>query len=384
MLYEKNKNVVSRWVDFENPKGAKGVAAFENGCAKGHAFDKIPARSTVTLLDVQGSGVIRRIWMTLSDLTPETLRALVLRMYWDHSGKPAVDCPLGDFFGFSLAKMATYESELFSSPEGRSFNCFIPMPFFEAAKVEIVNESTKNVDRLFYDIDFTYESLDKENTMYFHAWWNRELRTELYKDYTALPTIHGSGRLLGVNVGILTSPEYGDSWYGEGEVKIYLDGDSGQPTIAGTGIEDYTGTAWGMGVYSNRTQGCLEAEAVKGRWSFYRWHTVDPIWFSSDISVRIQQIGGATKEPILLFQKNNARMHIVSRDDEHGFVRLFDKENPFILSENEVCEKDTWYNFYREDDYCSVAYLYLDKPDSELPTVQSIDIRQAKIKDGNP
>lgn len=191
--FRPNRQAVSRWADFENPSAQPGAGAHENGCAKGHAFESLAPGQTVTLLNTSGSGVIRRIWMTLSDRSPHTLRALTLSMYWDGARTPAVCCPLADFFGHGLALPHPFESELFSSPEGRSFNCFVPMPFFTGARILLKNESAVPIKRLFYDVDFTLEPLKPDEALYFHAFWNREAPTRLLRDYTVLPCVYGHG-----------------------------------------------------------------------------------------------------------------------------------------------------------------------------------------------
>jgi hypothetical protein len=203
---------------------------------------------------------------------------LTLSVYWDGQKAPAVLAPLGDFFGIAHGQLCAFESALLSNPEGRSFNCFIPMPFRSSARIILGNDSKKDVSILFYDVDFErFQKLPKD-ALYFHCYWNRKLRNELGKDYEILPRVTGRGRLLGINVGVLSKTEYEGSWWGEGGVKMYLDGDEQHPTIAGTDTEDYTGTAWGLGRFANRYQGCPVADTIHHIWSFYRWHIPDPIF----------------------------------------------------------------------------------------------------------
>lgn len=152
-LFEKALGAQTRWSSFENVKAQRAGAALENNGAKGHAFDRLAAGETKTLLDVGGSGIVHRIWMTISDRSPEMLRSLRLDMTWDHASNPAVSVPLGDFFGIGLGRKAPFECALFSDPEGRSFNSFVPMPFRTAARISITNESGKDLSHLFYDIN---------------------------------------------------------------------------------------------------------------------------------------------------------------------------------------------------------------------------------------
>ncbi len=135
-LYELPENTKTRWSSFENSGAEKGAGALENKGGKGHPFHPIKAGGSVTLLDVQGSGTVRRIWLTINDRSPEMLRSLRINMYWDNREEAAVSVPLGDFFGIGLGQRVPFESELFADPEGRSFLCFIPMPFAEGANVK--------------------------------------------------------------------------------------------------------------------------------------------------------------------------------------------------------------------------------------------------------
>ena len=276
-----------RWATFENPKAAPGAGGKENKTAKGHAFEPIEAGASTTLLDVKGAGIVQIIWLTVNDRSPEMLRALRLDMYWDGATKPAVSVPLGDFFSISHGRIMPFENTLFSSLEGRSFNCFIPMPFQKSARITVTNESEKRLDLFFYDVDFQLVDTLPKESLYFHCHWRRELITVLGKDFDLLPNVEGRGRLLGINFGLITAPEYGKSWWGEGEVKIYTNGDGEFPTIVGTGSEDYLGSGWGLGKFINRTQGCPVAEDCTGFGSLYRFHLEDAQFFQKNMRATI-------------------------------------------------------------------------------------------------
>jgi len=376
--YNMPENVETNWSSFENLNGLKGVGAQENKGAKGHPSDQIKAGETVTLLHVKGAGIIRRIWLTINDRSPEMLRSLKLNMYWDSADKPAVSAPLGDFFGVGLGRRIAFENELFADPEGRSFNCFIPMPFKTEAKITITNESDKNLNALFFDVDFTQQEIQSDNVLYFHAYWNRQSPTTLGKDFEILPQISGKGRFLGVNMGVKTDPVYKESWFGEGEVKIYLDGDTEFPTLAGTGTEDYIGTAWGQGAFCNRYQGSLIADTEKGEFAFYRYHIPDPVYFHKDIKVAIQQIGGWPKKQVLELIEDGAKLKPVTISaGPDNFVKLMEKPD---VSLDDDSLPDGWTNFYREDDVSSTAYFYLNKPVNDLPKLAPVEFRTAGMK----
>ena len=372
------KEVQTRWSSFENPTAGKGLSASENKGAKGHPFDKIPAQETVTLLDVQGSGTVRRIWMTINERTPKMLRSLTLNMYWDGNEKPAVSVPLGDFFGIGLGKKVAFESSLFADPEGRSFLSFVPMPFKTAAKITITNNSDKDLGALFYDVNITMGAHD-EDMLYFHAFWNRDLKTTLGEDFVILPKIEGKGRFLGMNMGINTNDVYEDSWFGEGEVKMYMDGDGELPTLAGTGIEDYVGTAYGQGEYSQDYQGSLIAKPKEGEFAFYRYHIPDPVYFYDDLKVTVQQIGGAPQDVVREFIENDVPLTPITIDNnKEGFIKLLEDDASVDFYGENVPEG--WTNFFRQDDVSSTAYFYLDAPTTNLPPLQTLEIRTKNLE----
>ncbi len=369
-LFEMPSGVSSRVSSFENPNGLKGSGGKTNKTAKGNAFEMVDPGTTKTLLDITGQGTIQRIWLTI-DQNPVKLRSLRLQMFWDKATKPAVDVPLGDFFVYNVGKQVAFESALFTTGEGRSFNCYIPMPFKKAARIILVNEGSEPV-KLFYDVDFLMQAL-KPEALYFHAYWNRRSTGKPGDDFVILPTVPGKGRFLGMSVGLLTDPAYGKSWWGEGEVKMYLDGDSKYPTINGTGAEDYIGSAWGLGAFTHFYQGATVANDSTGQFNFYRWHIPDAIYFTKDIRVTIQQIGGWGKNDLQQLIDKGVNLQPVTIDAQGKFVRLFDLEKYPAL--NDPSLPDGWVNFYRVDDYSAVSYFYLDKPTSNLPPLAAVSQR---------
>ena len=352
------------WTSFENPSGSKGAAAKENKGAKGHAFDRILAGDSCVLLDMDGPGIINRIWLTVSKRDPEMLRALKIKIYWDNSAVPAVNVPLGEFFCNGGGTMTVFENCFFSNPEGKSMNSNIPMPFKTKARIVVKNESSENLSHIFYDVNLTRLDKWNDDMLYFHCYWNRENPTTLGKDYTVLPEIKGEGRFLGVSFGVYPNPAYRGGWWGEGEVKFYLDGDKDLPTLCGTGVEDYVGTAWYMGAYSNRYQGCpLNGSAGGlGLWSLYRFHVPDPVLFKESCRVTLQQIGGGSYDDVLKLHKENVPLIPVTVDleKEWKFLRLLDLEKPLSIEDPDFPK--AWVNYYRQDDVSSTAYFYLNRP----------------------
>ena len=374
-LYQMPANTKSRLSSFENPDGIKGNGGKTNKTAKGNAFEWMQPGETKTLLNINGEGTIQRIWLTI-DQNPVKLRGLRLQMFWDGESKPAVDVPLGDFFCNNLGKKIAFQSALFSSGEGRSFNCYIPMPFRKSAKLLLVNEG-KEIVMLFYDVDFILGKVPAD-ALYFHAYWTRQNTNKAGDDFVMLPKVNGKGRFLGVSVGLNSDSTYGKTWWGEGEVKMYMDGDTQYPTINGTGSEDYIGSAWGLGTFSNLYQGCTLASDSLRQYVFYRLHIPDAIYFNSDIKVVIQQIGGGDTKQVRELIKNGANLKPVTVALPSSFVRLLDEKNYLAVTDEKF--PDGWVNFYRVDDYSSVTYFYLDKPASNLPSLSPVDVRIKNVK----
>ncbi|MBI2424709.1 MAG: DUF2961 domain-containing protein [Candidatus Hydrogenedentes bacterium] len=384
-LFEVPPTHESRWISFENPSGAKGAGATSNQGGKGAAFEELAAGETRTLMDYAGCGTVRRMWLTCSpfrapkDLkSREMFRMLRLRMYWDGAEKPAVDVPLGDFVGAVLGEATTFESALIAAPEGRSANLYFAMPFRSHAKVTVTNESDRRLSHFYYDIDLTLEPAQPEHMTYFHAHWHRIPKTALREDFELLPRVEGRGRYLGVHVGVIANPDY-TGWWGEGEVKMYLDGDTAQPTIVGTGTEDYIGTGWGQGVYHNAYQGALVTDNDRGHYSFYRYHIPDPVYFQKDIRVTLQQIGGDMKGAVIKMLDKGVELLPVSINDENGFTRLLDGDTPLDIRKDKL--PTGWTNFYRRDDMSALAFFYLDQPSSALPELAPVTDRAAGLTD---
>ncbi len=361
-IYEMPTGVESRMASGENPTGEKGKGGRANGGRKGAATVPIKAGESRILAEANGtSGTVRRIWMTFPDRTPQQLRSYKIEMYWDGAAKPAVSAPVGDFFGIGLGMKVPFQSAFFSDPEGRSFNCFIPMPFKTGMKIVLVNESKADLGELFYDVDYTLGDRHPANMLYFHAHYRRENPTMIQKDYEILPKITGKGRYLGANVGVIVNTnEYANTWWGEGEIKMYLDGDTTNPTIAGTGTEDYIGTAWGQGQFNNLYAGSPVADERFFRWCFYRYHVVDPIYFYKDARITMQQIG---------YLAPHSRGNLIY--NKRQIIEAGPGQKPKDLS------KDG--KFERSDDWSSCVYFYLDKPVNDLPSIDPVEKRIAGL-----
>jgi hypothetical protein len=360
-LYVMPQGVETRWANAENFKGEKGRAGMANDGWKGSPCIGLDPNQSKVLAEVHGtSGTIRRIWITPFEKTPEILRGIVLEMYWDDDVKPAVSVPLGDFFCNGLGRMSKMESVLFSNPEGRSFNCYIPMPFKKSMKIIARNESDVKCSMLFYQIDYTVGDQHGDDMLYFNAYYHRENPTSLGVDFEILPKIKGYGHFLGTNFSVIANRElYPGAWWGEGEVKIYLDGDVNWPTLCGTGTEDYIGTGWGQGQFCSLYQGCTFADMEKMQFCFYRFHVVDPVYFREDIRVTIQQLGGAGPDIWPLWRKIGKPIY----RGQKGMVEL-------DLSEKLGNQLPGFVLFKRQDDWAACAYFYLNKSSTNLPPLE--------------
>lgn len=364
-LYDVPEGIQTRWASPENWDGAKGAAGQAHGGSdtssqgrKGSPFFSLKAGEQKVLAHAENtSGTVRRIWITISNRSPVALRGLRLDMYWDGADRPAVSAPLGDFFGQGLGRCVTFQSALFSNPEGRSFNCIVPMPFRTGMKIVVTNESDADEPMFFYDVDYTLGDAHGATVMYLHAHWRRERQTTFKRDYEFLPKVTGRGRFLGVNVGVIAdTATYFKSWWGEGECKVYLDGDAAFPTLCGTGTEDYIGTAWGQGHYAHLYQGCHLADHENYQYAFYRYHIPDPIYFQRDIRVTMQQIG--CWGPGTIQQMRDAGRKLVGG---RGLVDM-----------DEASEANSYGLFERQDDWSSCAYFYLDQPTNDLPALAPV------------
>ena len=180
MIYKYVKSE-PRWINFENIKGEKGGGGKENNGAKGHAWEHFYQGEEKVLCDIEDSGIVRKIWITLSNREPDILQNVFLKMYWDEAELPQVEVPIGDFFCMGLGKMVRFENNFFSTAEGRSFSCFIPMPFKKHCKIVLCNNSGIYINNLFYDIDITLQDVFDDD-MHFHAEFQNIERNEIEKD----------------------------------------------------------------------------------------------------------------------------------------------------------------------------------------------------------
>lgn len=217
-----------------------------------------------------------------------------------------------------------------------------------------------------------------------HSYWQRDINTNRGIDFEILPKVEGQGRYLGTNIGVVGDSTYQGTWFGEGEVKIFLDGDDEYATLVGTGTEDYIGTGWGQGEYDQMIQGSLVSDKEHDIYTFYRYHTVDPVYFHQDCRVTLQQIGNSQRAHLRKMREAGAEFDIVwqyvSRDGMDATKRYLDIENPPKLEDDDFPDGFST-NFYRSDDVSATAYFYLNKPVNELPEIQPVEERVEKMQE---
>ena len=289
---------------FTGEKGRGGMATEGTGAAYGAHLGgqgwkvspsvHIAAGETFTLCDIAGSGAIQHIWLTPTG----GWRNQVLRMYWDGSATPAVECPLGDFFAMGWDKYAQINSLAVCVNPGTAFNCYWEMPFRTGARITLTNESEEQ-RTLYYQIDYT-ECAVPDDAAYFCAQWRRVNPLPYGDVVNVLDGVTGRGQFVGMYCawGVNNS-----GWWGEGEVKFFLDGDDEFPTICGTGTEDYFCGSYNFDVEGQYTEfstpyaGMPQVLRPDGtyrsqqRFGLYRWHLTDPIRFRTDLRVTMQALG---------------------------------------------------------------------------------------------
>jgi hypothetical protein len=297
---------------------------------------------TLTILDVDGPGMISHIWFTIDDNEPYALKRIVLRMYWDGEKDPSVETPIGDFFGLGLGLYYTWQSELLSVGNNSALNSFFPMPYQHHARITVTNEGKEAVNNFYYNIEYrSYARPLPADTLYFHAEYrqaqpNPGWTNQWYENGDPVVNYHrnldgkdnyvwleakGHGQYVGVTMSVLQNQ---DGWWGEGDPMFFIDGE--KTPVVGTGSEDYFLGAWDFGgAFSYMLYGApvVDKELAGGRSSVYRFHLDSPIPFKTDFKATI----------------------------EHGHAN------------------------HRSDNFYSVAYWYQAEPHMPFPPLPSMDDR---------
>lgn len=308
-------NAKTRSISAENPSGEKGMGAMAEPDPNGPARElgvgwkcrpckqDIQPGETFTVAAIAGPGAIQSIWFA-----GNVTRDFILRIYWDGQAQPSVECPLCDFFAIpwvrfneiaTVGPLVRVNSLPVVVNPNRALNCFWEMPFQKSALITIENLHPKQAKYLYYQVNYTLTEVPTD-AAYFHAQFRRVNPLPYGEVYTILDGVHGRGQYVGTSMGWGI---HNAGWWGEGEIKFYLDGDGQFPTICGTGTEDYFGGAYDWeveGQYAEYTTPFLGMHQVlrpdgtynsQHRHAMYRWHVMDPIRFVKDLKVTIQALG---------------------------------------------------------------------------------------------
>jgi hypothetical protein len=298
-------------------------------------YRRIAPGATLELGKIEGHGRITHMWFTIAAKSDQHLQELVLRIYWDGADKPAVECPLGDFYGLGFGKYVEYKSAPIAIGGIKALNCYWPMPFSKGARLTMTNEGSQPVGACYFNIDYRLDDEPRPNQRYFHTQYRQAYPAPKGEDYLLLET-RGSGHYVGCFLSVMANS---DGWWGEGNDKFYVDG-AVKPTIEGTGSEDYFCGAWdfqhafwnpynGVPLYDNKSKGGEKRGILN---TCYRWHLLDPVPFKDSLRFTI----------------------------EHGSSGPNDDRKPL------------------RNHYASVAYYYLDHPEGDGPALPSLSERIAR------
>jgi len=324
--------------NFNGEKGKGGMATDGTGAKASRDLGqgwkvspsvRIKSKTTYTVAEIDGSGSIQHIWMTPTG----NWRHSIIRFYWDGETEPSVEVPVGDFFGLGWGKYALLNSLAVSVNPGSAFNCYWPMPFRKKCKITMENLGDTDMT-LFYQVDYLLTDVPAD-AAYFHAQFRRVHNLPYKQDYVLIDEIKGKGHYVGTYIAY---EAHENGWWGEGEIKFFMDGDKQFPTIIGTGTEDYfcgsydwdtkRKVAEGVEVvdyteYSGPYTGLHQVIRGDGhyqvmqRFGMYRWHINDPIRFEKDLKVTIQALGWRSDGRYLPLQDDIASVVFWYQSEPH-------------------------------------------------------------------
>ncbi|MFT4153535.1 glycoside hydrolase family 172 protein [Parafilimonas sp.] len=335
--------------NFNGEKGKGGMATTGTGQNASRDLGKgwkvspsvvIKAHTTFTVADITGPGAIQHIWMTPTGVW----RYSILRFYWDDETTPSVEVPVGDFFCQGWGKFAQLSSLAVCANPGSGFNCYWPMPFRKKCRITMENINDEDMV-LYYQVDYTLTDVPKD-AAYFHAQFRRTNPLPYKQDYVLVDNIKGKGQYVGT---YMAYGVHNNGWWGEGEIKFFMDGDTDYPTINGTGTEDYFCGAYDFDTRKPNAAGVEEVnytefsnpytglhQVIKGdghyqiaqRFGLYRWHIKDPIRFDKDLKVTIQALGWRDGGRYLPLQDDIATTVFWYQTEPHNpFPPLPDKDH---------------------------------------------------------
>jgi len=324
--------------NFTGEKGKGGMATEGTGARAARELGqgwkvspsvRINPGQTFVMADVEGCGAIQHIWMTPTGNN----RFNILRIYWDGEEKPSVECPAGDFFACGMGRYVGVNSLAVCVNPKSGFNCYWVMPFRKSFKITMTNIDAKPMV-LYYQIDYMLTDVPKD-AAYFHAQFRRVNPLPDKQDYTILDGVRGKGHYVGT---YMVWGSNSPGWWGEGEIKFFMDGDAKFPTICGTGTEDYFCGSYGFSKfegegyeefsspYTGMPQ-VIESE-TQPRFGLYRWHIMDPVRFESDLKVTMQALGWKSEGRYLPLKDDLSSVAFWYQAEPHApFPKLPDKES---------------------------------------------------------
>jgi len=353
----------SRSISAENVYGQKGSGAmaeisdsaqaeverigqYQSNCQCGRELGRgwkvrpcsgINGGETTTFADIEGPGVIQHIWFAVPG---EWHRNIILRMFWDDEEEASVEVPMGDFFcnGFPKIQTNIYAQPINVNPVG-GFNSYFPMPFRKRARITVENVATEACP-LYYTVDYALTEIEEDDA-YFHAQFRRTNPLPYKEEYTILDGVTGKGQYVGTYMAWYPKSH---CWWGEGEIKFFMDGDGEYPTICGTGTEDYFGGAYCFGKWSEDPQVGLYSAPFMGhpygsiarragdKQGLYRFHIMDPIRFEEDLKVTMQALGWRSEGRFLPLQDDIASVAYWYQREPHGsFPKMPDKDGLEVI-----------------------------------------------------
>ncbi len=324
--------------NFTGEKGKGGMATEGTGARAARELGqgwkvspsvRINPGQTFVMADVEGCGAIQHIWMTPTGNN----RCNILRIYWDGEEKPSVECPAGDFFACGMGQYVGVSSLAVCVNPKSGFNCYWVMPFRKSFKITMTNIDERPMV-LYYQIDYTLTDVPKD-AAYLHAQFRRVNPLPYKQDYIILEGVRGKGHYIGT---YMVWGSNSPGWWGEGEIKFFMDGDGKFPTICGTGTEDYFCGSYGFSKfegegyeefsspYTGMPQ-VIESE-TQPRFGLYRWHIMDPVRFESDLRVTIQALGWQSEGRYLPLKDDLSSVAFWYQAEPHApFPKLPDKES---------------------------------------------------------
>ena len=358
-----HRGAKTRAATFENPTAEKGAGGSTHNGRKGAPSRVIEPGERVRLADVSGRGRVTHLWATFGatggPTTAAIARAQLLEASYPGVDGPSVSAPAVDLFGAVHGMRVPFASSLVAVNEGLGYSSRIPMPFDRGITIDWENRSPSAIT-LYYQVDLLLDDPEQgDDTGFLHAQFRRDNPTTIGSDFVVVDGLTGPGRFLGWTGGVRVFDP--TRWWGEGEVKMYLDGDRDLPTVCGTGTEDYLDSAWGLGTYAAPEAGAPAVFAGRDDpdhhhrlVSFYRWHLSDPVVFDQSLRVTIQQIGMAS----------------FGRDDADGW-EAFKAER--VAAGAGWTDLDggpmAGFGLYeREDDWCATSFVYCATPQPVPPS----------------